>query len=74
MKTSQKQFIPLYAAALIGISFSYLSLSTRIYKTGWESFPETLLDWFSIISAIGILSFLSYLLILYLQENKRKDR
>ena len=73
MRTSQNRLIPLCVAAFCGILISYLALSTRISKTGWENFPESMFDWLSIISTTGIFSFLLYLLVHYLKGNQSQD-
>lgn len=69
MVIMKKRFIPLCVAVIIGISVSYGGVSTRISKTGWANFPETLLDWFSILGAVGILSFLVILIFFYLKTD-----
>ncbi len=69
----KKKFAPLCIAIIFGITVSYGGISTRIAKTGWANFPDTLLDWSSIIGAAGILLFLIVLIFCYLKtENKSK--
>lgn len=69
----KKKFAPLCVAIFFGIIVSYGGISTRIAKTGWANFPDTLLDWSSIIGAAGILLFLIVLIFCYSKtENKNK--
>jgi len=68
MRVFENRFIPFWVAAFLGFAVSYGGISTRISKTGWENFPEELLDWFSILGAVGIFSFLLVLLFFYLKD------